>query len=134
MILLDAYALIAFLRSEPAAPTVRSLLQSGETAISVINLAEAVDVLTRRYGIAEPRLRATLEPLLASRLAVRWCATGVGWRAGELRARHYDRATNPLSLADCVLLATAHDDDSIATADPGVLAVAAAEQIQTVAL
>jgi hypothetical protein len=55
-------------------------------------------------------------------------------RAAELRARHYHRSRCPISLADAVLLASADRGDTVATADPDVLAVAAAEGVETLAL
>jgi hypothetical protein len=39
-------------------------------------------------------------------------------RAGLLRAQLYRRRTAELSLADCVLLASLEEGDTIATADP----------------
>lgn len=75
MILLDAYAIIAFLVAGPAAPHVRALLRQGGTGVA-----------------------------------------------------------GPISLADAILLATARSGDRLATADPDVLAVAAAEGLGTVEL
>ena len=42
-VLLDAYALIAYLRNEPAAPVVQRLLWYGELAMSSVQLAEVID-------------------------------------------------------------------------------------------
>jgi rRNA-processing protein FCF1 len=58
----------------------------------------------------------------------------VAWRGALLRARHYHRSTSALSLADCVLVASAGPDDSIATADPAVATAARAEGIDVIAL
>jgi PIN domain nuclease of toxin-antitoxin system len=46
-VLLDAFALIALLTDEPAAETVEVLLRRGDAAMTVVNLAEALDVLRR---------------------------------------------------------------------------------------
>jgi predicted nucleic acid-binding protein len=83
-------------------------------------VAEVVDKLIRRHGIDPARLGATLNPLLAESITVLGVDASLAWRAGELRARHYDRKTAALSLADCVLLATAGSDDEIATSDGAV--------------
>ena len=46
MIVLDAYAVLAFLKGEPAAPEVRSLLHGDEAAVlTVLGAAEVVDHL-----------------------------------------------------------------------------------------
>jgi predicted nucleic acid-binding protein len=87
-------------------------------------MAEVVDKLIRRHGIDRERLGETLNPLLTESVAVLGVDASLAWRAGELRARHYDRKTAALSLADCVLLATAGQDDEIATSD-GAVAVTA---------
>ena len=59
-------------------------------------------------------------PLLDESVAVIGVDAGVAWRAGELRATHYDRNHSALSLADCMLLASATPADKIATSDRAV--------------
>lgn len=134
MIVLDSSALIALLAAEDAEPAVRAILREGDAALVSVNLAEVVDVMARRYGVEPGRTRAVLDPLLDEILAVVAPATLEGWKAGELRARHYDRASRPLSLADCILLACAGPDDAIATLDEDVLRIAELEGIETVSL
>ena len=109
MTLLDAYALVAFLVGGPAASQVRALLREGDALVATANLAEALDVSQRLYGL----------PIV---------------RAARIRAEHYHRATRPISLGDAILVASATADSRIATADPDVLAVATAEGIATVEL
>lgn len=58
----------------------------------------------------------------------------IAQRAGEIRAAHYSRRSSPLSLADCLLLASAEDDNEIATADADVLRVAEKLGIGTIPL
>lgn len=56
-------------------------------------------------------------------------------RAGILRSRHWDRDRRPVSLADCVVLATGMSvHEAIATADPALIAAARAEGHPVVAL
>lgn len=55
-------------------------------------------------------------------------------RAAALRARHYDRRSRAVSLADCCLVAVATLADRVATADAAVLAMAESEGVGTVAL
>jgi predicted nucleic acid-binding protein len=118
--LLDSYALIAFLVGGPATAQVRAILR------------ETLDVSQRRYGLT--RAMELIEPLLDGVLTPLPLDVATAARAAELRARHYDRATLPLSLADAILIASATAADRIATADVGVLAVATAEGIGTITL
>ena len=133
MIILDAYAVLAFLQNEPARPRVEDLLGGDEElALTVLGIAEVVDRLVRRAGI--DRDQASLDvaqfglaaPPLDPPLAV---------RAGLLRARHYHRRTRAISLADCVAAETARRfDASLATSDPALLATCDDEGIAFIAL
>ena len=52
MIVLDAYAVLAFLKGETAAPEVRSLLEGPEpTALTAVGVAEVLDHLIRIIGV-----------------------------------------------------------------------------------
>ena len=75
-----------------------------------------------------------LEPLLEGTLASVPLELVHARRAAPIRARHYHRASRPISLADAILVASAGPGDRIATADPDVLAVAEAEGTATIAL
>lgn len=134
MTLLDAYALIAFLAGGPATPHVRAILREGDAAVATANLVEVLDVSQRVYGVPIPRTVEILEPLLEGPLAQIPLDSAVARRTAEIRARHYHRSSRPISLADAVLIASARESDRIATADPDVLAVAGAEQLQSLAL
>jgi predicted nucleic acid-binding protein len=122
-IVLDAYALIAAARGEPAAAEVESLLRSGDCAISAVNLAETIDVLCRLGGGAIEEVARLVAPLVAGHLSVRPVDEETAWRAGAIRARHYSKRA-PLSLADAFLLAAAEPGDEVATSDPDVAATA----------
>ena len=134
MTLLDAYALIAFLVGGPATPQVRAILREGDAAVATANLVEVLDVSQRVHGLLIPRAVEILEPLLEGPLTAVPLDSAVARRAAEIRARHYHRSSRPISLADAVLIASAKQGDRIATADPDVLAVANAEQLESVAL
>ncbi|MFZ1925524.1 MAG: PIN domain-containing protein [Solirubrobacteraceae bacterium] len=135
VILLDAYALIALLAGEPAANEVGELIAGGGTVLAAPNLAETADRLGRVHGIAVQRTRAAVESLEQSTdLRVQATERAHGWRAAELRVKHYHRTRRPLSLGDCLLLAMATEEDHVATADPHVLATAGEEQIKWIAL
>jgi hypothetical protein len=50
---LDAYAVIAYLRGEPAAGEVGPLLVAGDAALTAVGLAEGLDHLVRLAGAEE---------------------------------------------------------------------------------
>ncbi len=102
--------------------------------MTTANLIEVLDVSERVRAVPIARTMAALEPLFDSTLTVRRLDLSGARRAAEIRARHYHRATRPISLADCVLLAAAGSGDVIATADPDVLAVAGYEKIDALEL
>jgi PIN domain nuclease of toxin-antitoxin system len=134
VIALDAYALVAFLADEPARDEVEVLLRDSCT-VTIVNLAESLDVLGRVYRIDEDESRGLVDPLLGESLVVDIPRADDAWVVASLRRRHYDRATRDLSLADCVLLAAASRlDASIATSDPGVASAAREESLELIAL
>jgi len=133
MILLDAYALVAFLAGNATGEHVRALLREG-AGVTTANLAEAYEVSERRFGVAIARSGEILEPLFDQALRTIPLDRVMAQRAAEMRAKHYHRAKRPISLADAILIASAATDDAIATADPDVLAIAELEGIQTIEL
>ena len=134
MILLDAYALVAFLAGGPAAAEVRAILREGGAAVATANLTEALDVSERLYGVPVEQAMEVIDPLLEGALSVVPLDLDGARRAARIRANHYHRSSRPISLADAVLIASAGPDDRIATADPHVLAVASSERIKSVGL
>ncbi|MFZ0214743.1 MAG: PIN domain-containing protein [Candidatus Dormiibacterota bacterium] len=134
MTLLDAYALIAFLVGGPAAPPVRAILREGGAGVATANLAEVLDVSQRRHGLPIRRAWELLDPLFEGPVVAIPLEAAIARCAAEIRARHYHRTSRPISLADAVLVASAQPGDRIATADPDVLAVAGAEQLEAVVL
>jgi PIN domain nuclease of toxin-antitoxin system len=131
---LDAYALIALRLDEPAAEEVERILRGGDAAVTSVNYGEALDRLVRARQIPEPRVRGAFEPLLDSSLRRIDVGFPLVESAVRLRAKHYHRERRPLSLADCICVAAAGADGTVATADEAMLAVAEAEGIRSVAL
>jgi predicted nucleic acid-binding protein len=134
---LDAQAVVAAFIGEPAAGEVEELLRGGDgpPRISAANVAEVIDVLVRfrsqRSGTVEERL----DWLIAGGLEVIGVDDGIARRAGALRARNYHARQRPISLADCLALATALAlDDVLATSDPHLLDTAIAEGCRVRAL
>ncbi len=124
---LDAYAVLAYLRDEPAADEVAALLR-GPTVLSAANAAEVVDQLVRVYGHDPDDVHADLAILSCTGMEIALLTPELGAEAGRLRARHYHRVECAVSLADCMAAATALAFGSPrATADPALIAVMRAE-------
>jgi predicted nucleic acid-binding protein len=134
--LLDAYALVALVADEAAAPEVEDLLRAGDCRVAPVNLAEAVDVTQRIHGVPLEDIRGALDPLVISgHLRPVVTDADEAWLAAELRARHYDRRTKALSMADCLLLAHAiRTEDAIATSDPALASAARVEDVDVIGL
>lgn len=128
---LDAFALIALLRDEPAAEDVHRLLVAGDASMSAVNLAEAGQKVVRARALSTSELDHIVGGLP---LSIAPFGRSHALRAAELRARYYDRRSSVVSLADCCLVAVATAADRVATADPAVLAMAESEGIGTVPL
>ena len=133
MTVLDAYAVIAHLRAEPAAAEVRALLKSTEVALTAVGVAEVLDYLIRIVGANEEDAALDLAQLgLLDAIPV---TAALGADAGRLRARHYHRTRCPVSMADCVAAEAARSRaEPLATSDPDLLTVCHLEDIGRVAL
>jgi predicted nucleic acid-binding protein len=129
VIILDAFAVLALLKGEPAAPEVRRLLVGREpAALTVAGLAEVLDHLIRIVGADEETAMLDLAQLGLLDAQVADADTGAA--AGRLRAAYYHRASCAVSLADCLAAETARRiGATLATADPHLLDVCHAEQI-----
>jgi predicted nucleic acid-binding protein len=134
LILLDANALMYLLLDKPAAFEVVRLLRAGNCGIPAPCVAEVRDQLIRRHSITEEDFLARTGPLVDVGVVGLPVDIQVARWAGDIRAAHYARSGAALSLADCLLLASAMDGDQIATADAAVLRVARALDIGTIPL
>jgi PIN domain nuclease of toxin-antitoxin system len=132
--LLDASALLALLRAQSAEEEVAALLHRDDCAMPALCLAEVVDRLIRRWGSSPEQVAEWLGPLVDETVSVLDLDSRIAWRAGEIRAAHYRRGTAALSLADCVLLASAGSEDEIASSDRAVIATARELGIGVIAL
>jgi PIN domain nuclease of toxin-antitoxin system len=123
---LDASALVAALVGEPAASEVSAILRRRPPpSISAPNLAEVVDTLVRIMGRDPDAVRDSLDWLIAGGLQVEPVWIPLARLAAKLRAQHYHRTDRPLSLADCLCLATAMSlTTALATTDPHLAALA----------
>jgi predicted nucleic acid-binding protein len=128
---------VAVLTGEPAAPVVEPLLRDtvDRPRISAVNLAEVVDVLVRLQAWPVDGVIEKIDWLQAGGLEVIAADPEIGLQAGKLHARLYDRTRSPLSLADCVALATAQAlGQSLATSDRALAAAARGEGVGLIAL
>ena len=126
-VVLDAGAVIALFRDEPSAARVDRLLRDAHARMTTVNAAEVVDVLVRVYAWKADDVVAAVEDLLSTITDPVTPSVERSTRAGELRARHFDRRRGRLSLADCFALASAEAGDTLVTTD-GTLAAAARDE------
>lgn len=134
MTLLDTNAVLALLWGEPGEAEVAELLREGGCAIPAPCLSEVVDKLIRCDGNAPAAVAEKLAPLLDEVVSVPEVDSGIAWRAGEIRAEHYDRAKAALSQVDCLLLSAAEPGDRIATSDGALTNVAIGLGIEVIPL
>jgi uncharacterized protein with PIN domain len=135
--LLDAQAVVALLLGEPAADEVAELLhRPGQpVSISALGVAEVVDVLVRIMGRDHEAVVEKLDWLSAGGLISVPVDEDLGRVAGRIHAARYHRRDRPLSMADCVALATAlARHEPLATSDPALAATAAEEGCDVIAL
>jgi len=131
-LVLDAAPLIALLRDEPHAHRIAIAIGAAPTAVSTVTLAEIADVLERVHGWAAPAIAETVQGVLGVSVEYIAPTSEIAARAGSLRARHYRRRTNDVSLGDCFVLATAFPDGTIATSDRALARTARRENIEVV--
>jgi PIN domain nuclease of toxin-antitoxin system len=124
---LDAYAIIAYLRGEGSADEVAALLRE-RPLLAAANAAEVVDQMVRVWGRDGDDVEGDLALLGHAGLRVQGLDAELALAAGRLRAAHYRRRDRAISLADCVAAATALAVGApLATADPALAAVVRAE-------
>jgi predicted nucleic acid-binding protein len=135
MIFLDAFGIVAFARSEPAAADIEEIIAKRDpVGLLSINRAEVVDVLIRdgetSNSVAELMLLLDVGGVQQVALDPRTADL-----AGRLRSMHYRRRSCEVSLADCCVLAAAQRSRAaIASADPALARVARTEGIALVPL
>lgn len=134
MVILDAYAVIAFLRDEAPAEEVARLLRQ-PTAMCSVNAAEVVDFLIRRAGLTGDDAAISMRMVEQTGMTILSADDRVACLAGEIRARRYERGRVDVSLADCFAVAASLEQRSpLATADHALARVARAEGVEVIAL
>ena len=133
MTILDAYAVLAFLKNEAAASEVEVLIAGGGTAMTAVGVAEVLDHLIRLAGANEEDATLDLAQLGLDPPVV--VDVSLAAAAGRLRARSYHRTTCTVSLADCVAAEAARATGRpLATSDPALLDVCHHEDIAVAVL
>ena len=133
MTVLDAYAVLAYLKGEAAASEVRALLDGEAASLTALGAGEVIDHLVRIEGADEED--AVLDVAQLGLLDGRAVDAVLGMAAGRLRARHYHRRQCQVSIADCVAAEAARaGDEPLATSDPHLLDVCHGEGIAVIAL
>lgn len=126
MTILDAYAVVALLKGEPAAAQVKHLVDAGNAALTPIGVAEVLDHLVRVVGATEEE--AVLDLAQLGLEVPTPIDDELSQTAGLLRARHYHRSRRAVSLADCIAAAVSADSGRpLATSDPHLLDLCADE-------
>jgi predicted nucleic acid-binding protein len=134
VIVLDSFAVLALLKDEPAAADVQRLVEAEpECTLTALGVSEVLDHLVRLVGADDDEAVLDVAQLgLASPPPV---PIEVAVGAGLLRARHYDRTSRAVSLADCIAAETARSAGSqLASADPHLLAMCREEGIAVIPL
>ena len=128
MTVLDAYAVIAYLRAEAAATEVKPLLKRPAAALTTVGVAEVLDHLIRIVGVDEEDAALDVAQLgLLDGIPV---SPALGAAAGRLRARRYHRSRCTVSMADCIAAEAARSRaEPLATSDPHLLDVCQTENI-----
>lgn len=133
MTILDAYAVLSLFKDEPAAASVRDLIEAGDASLTALGVSEVVDHLVRIVGVDEEEAVLDLAQLgLVDPITL---DGRLGRTTGLLRARHYHRVRRAVSLADCAAAAVAGDTGRrLATSDPHLLDLCRDEGVPVVVL
>lgn len=103
--------------------------------MSAVNVAEVIDRLVRVHGADADAVRDRIDWLIYGGLEIEPVWLPVARLAASLRAEHYHRAEMPLSMADCMCVATALTLGSeLATADRDLARVARQVGLKVIAL
>jgi uncharacterized protein with PIN domain len=132
---LDAAPLIALLRDEPQADQIVAVVGADPASVSrvsTVTLAEISDVLERVHGWSAAVVEEAVSGILGVSLEYVAPTPEIAARAGSLRARHYRRRANAVSLGDCFVLATAADGGTVVTSDRALARTARSERIDVV--
>jgi len=134
-VVLDAGPVIDLLLDAPSAGEIASALRDAESLrISVVNVAEVIDVTRRVHGASAEDAASAVDRFLDEVARPVAATREQAERAADIRARYYHRRDRDVSLADCFVIAAAEPGDTVATSDRAVAFVARAEGLDVLAL
>jgi uncharacterized protein with PIN domain len=126
---------IDLLLEEPSADEIATALRGATSLrISVVNVAEVIDVTRRAHGVAAEDAALAVDRFLNEVARPVAATREQAERAAGIRARYYHRRDRDVSLADCFVIAVAEPGDTVATSDSAVAFVAGAEGLDVLAL
>jgi predicted nucleic acid-binding protein len=128
-VVVDAAPLIALLRDEPNVDRILEAIGEAGASVSTVTLAEVADVLERVHGWPSGAVTGAVTGVLGVAVAFVAPTPELATRAGAIRARHYRRRENAISLGDCFVLATAAHGETLVTSDRALARTARAEGI-----
>ena len=127
--------MVDLLLNEPSASEITSALHEADSLrISVVNVAEVIDVTRRVHGVSAEDAALAVDRFLDEVAHPIATTREQAVRAADLRARHYHHRDRDVSLADCFVVSAAQPGDTIATSDRAVVEVARAEGFDVLAL
>jgi PIN domain nuclease of toxin-antitoxin system len=132
VLVLDAVVLLALLLDEPGAAETAELLRNERCRVSTVTVTEVVDVGLRAGAPSE--LVDGLIEALGDQVEIVPPDVATAISAGKLRAKWFARKDSRVSLADCVVVATAGSAGRVATSDRGLFRMARGEGLEVVSL
>ena len=133
-VVVDTGPIVSVLLGDAAAAEVASRLDGRECSVSVVNVAEVLDVLIRVHRTPIEDASEAVDRFLDEVARPITTTRSLAEAAALIRARHYHRRDRDVSLADCFAIATAHPDGDVATSDAAVARVADAEGLGVIRL
>lgn len=133
-VVVDTGPIVSVLLGDAAAAEVSSALDGRDCGVSVVNVAEVLDVLIRVHRTPVDDASEALDRFLADVVRPIPATRALSEHVALIRSRHYHRRDRDVSLADCFAIAAAVPDADIATSDTAIAHVARAEGIEVIAL
>ena len=133
-VVVDTGPIVSVLLGDAAAAEVSSTLDGRDCGVTVVNVAEVMDVLIRVHRAPVDDASEALGRFLADVARPIPATRPLAEQAALIRARHYHRRDRDVSLADCFALAAAIPDADFATSDTAMARVALAEGLNVIAL
>ena len=131
-VVIDALVVLAVVNDEPRSDEAAHILGGERCRISTVTVAEIVDV-GLRLGVPWDRVEDVVHEIDAG-MEVVPPDLATAARAGALRSRWHARKSSRVSLADCMIVATARAGDRIATSDSALARMARGEGLEVILL